>query len=525
MSRLVKLIPNFYRDSVALMQLAAQMERLAGVERAAAVMATRSNLDLLESIGLVDAGQTPHPDSVLIAMEGEDDAIEAALLSAEQNLRQAAESSTAAPGARGMAPTSLQMAMEDMPDANLALVSTPDEYAAAEAEKALRLGMNVMVFSSGMDLADEVRLKTLAGKQQRLMMGPDCGTAIIDGIPLGFANALQRGPVGVVASAGTGAQEISVVMDRAAVGVSQIVGCGARDLGDEIGAATMLQGLAALAGDASTRVIVLVAKHPSIAPARRVLAAAKRLDRPVVVNFLGLPLEDSAGGNLHVAETLEDAGRFAAALAAGQPLPPALAALPTSLARLARDGAARLSRRQRYVRGLFSGGTFCYEAQMLIERELGPVWSNAPLDPAYELPDAWQSREHTVLDLGDAAFTHGRPHPMIDLRLRLDRMDEEMMDPETAVILMDLVLGYGAHPDPAPEIAQALADARRFSTGARPEAVVVMSVCGTAGDPQDLKAQTEALRRSDVLVAPSNAAAARLAAAIVRRRHLVGEAI
>ena len=280
-----------------------------------------------------------------------------------------------------------------------------------------------------------------------------------------------------------------------------------------------------LGSDESTRVILLIAKHPSEAPARRVLAMAKRLDKPVVAGFLGLFPEDSADGNLHIVQTLEDAGRIAAALAAARPLPRPQTALPPMLARLAKNTAARLSRRQRYVRGLFSGGTFCYEAQILIERELGAVWSNAPIDPAYELPDAWHSQEHTILDLGAAAFTRGRPHPMIDLRLRLDRMYEEMLDPETAVILMDLVLGYGAHPDPAPQIAEKLAEARRLVKGASTEAAVVASICGTEGDPQGLKKQTKALRQADVLLAPSNAAAARLAAAIVRHRHLVGEAI
>lgn len=521
---IAKSIPDFYRDSVTLMQSAARLERLTGVARAAAVMATAANLDLLRSIGLIDADRTPDPNSVLIVVEGEPDAIEAALQEAEHDLRRAA-GYTAAPSAQTMTPTSLQMAMEDMPDANLALISTPGPYAAIEAEKALRLGMHVMAFSSDIGLADEARLKSLAAVRGKMLMGPDCGTAIINGVPLGFANALQRGPVGIVASSGTGAQEIAVMLDKAATGVSQVIGCGARDLCAEIDAATMLQGLAALASDESTRVIVLVAKHPSEAPARRVLDAAGQVGKPVVVAFLGLPPDAPAGGNVHAAQTLEDAGRFAAALAAAQPLPKALRALPATLSGLAEDAAARLSRRQRYLRGLFSGGTFCYEAQLVIGHDLEPVWSNAPIDQDHEIPDAWHSRDHTILDLGSPMFTRGRPHPMIDLRLRMERMNQEMQDPETAVILMDLVLGHGAHPDPAPEIAQRLADARRLVQGTRAEAIIVASICGTPNDPQNLDRQMETLRQADVLLAPSNAAAARLAVAIVRHRHRIGEAI
>lgn len=525
MTIIEKLVSNFYQDSVALMQLATRIEKLDGVRRAAAVMATQSNLDLLKSIGLVGAERKAHPNSVLIVIDGEGDAIDAALISAERDLRHITQPKTAGQSVLRIAPTSLQMATEDMPGANLALISTPGEYATAETEKALRLGMNVMVFSSDMDLADEARLKALAQQQQKIMMGPDCGTAMLNGIPLGFANVLRRGPVGIVASAGTGAQEVSVIVDRAEVGISQIIGCGARDLSDEIGAATLLQGMAALANDESTQVIVLVAKHPSAAVASRVVGAAKRLKKPVVVNFLGLTLDVPEAGNLHIAQTLEDSGRFAAALGLAQPLPPAQTALPPALQKLAKCRSAPLSRRQRYVRGLFSGGTFCYEAQMLLERELGAVWSNTPLDPTYVLSDAWQSREHTILDLGDATFTHGRPHPMIDLRLRLDRMYEEIMDPEVAVILMDLVLGYGAHPDPASGIVQKLVETLPLLKGSRPEPIIVMSVCGTPGDPQSLDNQLETLRQADVLIAPSNAAAARLATAIVQHRRLVGEAI
>ena len=522
MPRIEKTIPNFYRDSVALMQLFARIEGFSGITRATAVMATQANIDLLKEAKLVTSDVSARPNDLLIVIEGRDDAsIASALQEAEQALQQTAKAPAGAAGPAALPPSSLEMALEDMPDANFALISTPGEYAAAEAEKALHLGLNTMVFSANVTLDDEIALKRLALDKNLLMMGPDCGTAVVNGIPLGFANALQRGPVGLVASAGTGLQEVTCLLDRADIGISQALGCGARDLSEGVGGLSMLQGLAALAGDAATRVIVLVAKHPAMNVARRIGEEAKKAKKPIVLNFLGLDIAGIAGGYISVAETLEDAARIAAALALGKQVPPGPTTLDPVLADLAQKNATRLSARQKYIRGLYSGGTFCYEAQVLLANEIGPVWSNTPIDPVHALPDIWKSREHTVVDLGDEIFTRGRPHPMIDLRLRLERLAQELNDPETAVILLDVVLGYGAHPNPGTEIAKAIAVARNSSLREGHDVVFVASVCGTQGDPQHLSQQEGALRDAGVLLAPSNAAAVRLAAAIVKagRNH------
>jgi succinyl-CoA synthetase alpha subunit len=394
---------------------------------------------------------------------------------------------------------SLQMALAQTPAANLALISVPGDYAAAEAMKALRLGLHVMLFSDNVPLAEEAELKRYAKERDLLVMGPDCGTAIIDGVPLGFANAVRRGAVGVVGASGTGTQQVTSLVHRYGAGISHAIGTGGHDLHKDVGGITMLQGLKLLARDRDTRAIVLISKPPSPAVAREVIAAARRAGKPGVINFIGAP-QDSSG--LFTARTLEEAALAAVALSKGRK--PARAANPaTKLPRL------KLTPKQRYIRGLFSGGTFCYEACAL----LGEVWSNAPVDPKRTLKDVWKSREHTLIDLGDDVFTRGRPHPMIDHRLRNDRMLEEASDPQVAVILLDVVLGYGSHPDPAAEMVPTLMKIKK----SRRSPVIVASVCGTDEDPQGLERQEAALREAGVLLAESNARAARLAGAIAAK--------
>lgn len=524
MSRIEKTIQNFYRDSVALMQTSARIERLPGVVRAAAIMATPANMDLLKDAGFATGDLSAKPNDLLIIIEGDDDAIADALKEAELELQKVAEGQPDDPESAAPPPTSLEMAQEDMLDANFALISTPGEYAAAEAEKALRRGLNTMVFSANVALEDEIALKKFAVGNNLLLMGPDCGTAIVNGVPLGFANVLRRGPIGLVASAGTGLQQVTSLIDRAGIGISQALGCGARDLSEAVGGASMLQGLATLAEDDSTQVIVLIAKHPSLRVARQICEAARKVGKPVVVNFLGIEMAAGLDNALHLAGTLEDAAQMAAALARGE-RPATSNTLDPALADLAREASSRLSPRQKYIRGLFSGGTFCYEVQVLLAEQIGRVWSNTPVNPDNALSDIWTSREDTVIDLGDEVFTRGRPHPMIDQRLRLERIAQEAKDPETAVILLDVVLGYGSHPDPAAEIVSAIAAARGSSPPGQHDVIFVASVCGTPGDPQNLTQQEHALQEAGALLTPSNASAARLAAAIVRAHRSSTEVV
>jgi succinyl-CoA synthetase alpha subunit len=497
-----RLLPNLYRDSVSLMQLSAALGKLPGVEQASAVMATPANLEFLRQAGLADGDIAPRPNDLLVAVRGKSNAqLEAALAAALDSLNNQPAQSAGTGSPVEATPRSLQMALGRAPAANLALISVPGDYAAAEAMKALNLGLHVMLFSDNVALADEVALKRHAKARGLLVMGPDCGTAIIDGVPLGFANAVRRGAVGVVGASGTGTQQVTSLVHRRGAGISHAIGTGGHDLHKEVGGITMLHGLELLARDADTRAIVLISKPPSPAIARDVIAAARKAGKPVVVNFIG-STEDPSGGNLHVSRTLDEAASAAVALAKGRK-PSRISASSAKLPRL------KFKAQQRYIRGLFSGGTFCYEASAI----LGDVWSNAPVDPKRAIEDPWKSREHTLVDLGDDVFTRGRPHPMIDLRLRNDRILEEAADPQVAVILLDVVLGYGSHPDPAAEIVPVLGKIKKKSGSP----VVVASVCGTDEDPQGLERQEAALREAGVLLTESNASAARLAGAIVAK--------
>ena len=511
MASAAKLIANLYRDSVSLMQLSASLAARPGIEQASAIMATPANLALLAAAGLERGKLAPSPNDLLIAVRGGNPAdLEAALAAAVAEIEQPPAVS-AGGGPASMPARSLQMALEqspaDRPAPNLALISTPGEYAAAEAMKALRLGLNAMLFSDNVALGDEIALKRYARARGLMVMGPDCGTAIVQGIPLGFANAVRRGAIGVVGASGTGTQQVTCLVHRGGAGISQAIGTGSHDLSARVGGITMLQGIKALARDADTKVIVLVSKPPSPKVALLVLAAARRCGKPVVVNFVGAPPGSISGKNLHQADTLEQAALVAVALSRGRS--------PSSGTRKKTNlKLPRLSSRQRYVRGLFSGGTFCYEASMLLGAALGEVWSNAPVDPRMRLANVRKSRGHTLIDLGDDEFTRGRPHPMIDFRLRNERILAEARDPEVAVILLDVVLGYGAHADPAGELVPVLAKAQALARKAGGKLAVVGFVCGTEEDPQGLSKQERALRAAGMVLAGSNAQAARLAAAI-----------
>jgi succinyl-CoA synthetase alpha subunit len=399
------------------------------------------------------------------------------------------------------------MGLEAMPAANLALISTPGDYAAAEATKALRLGLNVMLFSDNVAVEDEIALKRYARAHDLIVMGPDCGTAIIGGLPLGFANVVRQGDIGIVAASGTGLQQVTCLIDRMGAGISQAIGTGGHDLSRDIGGISFLQGLQALAADATTRVIVLISKPPAPEVAAAVLAGARNAGKPVVVNFLGADLRSIAGPGLTLAKTLEDAALAAVALSKGDPQNLlALASAPFDPPPLAAG--------QRYIRGLYSGGTFCYEATLLLSETLQEVYSNTLVGRARALDDVWKSRAHTLVDLGDDVFTRGRPHPMIDHRLRDERIVGEARDPETAVILLDVVIGYGAHADPAAEIAPVVSEAIARASEAGRSLSVVGFVCGTPADPQPLARQEAMLREAGMALTQSNAQAVRLAGRI-----------
>jgi FdrA protein len=477
------------------MQLSRSVSGVPGVQDALVAMATPLNLDLAADLGFSPPGGAG-PNDLLIAIRASgEEAVERAVAELEQGLRALAAGGGAGGGLGTAAPPArTARGAARRSGANVALISVPGPHAFAEAADALEAGLNVMVFSDNVPLWQEVALKQLAEERGLLVLGPDCGTAVIGGVGLGFANALSRGRAGIVAASGTGAQQMSCLLDHAGVGVSQLIGVGGRDLSAGVGGRSALAALAALDADPATELIVVVSKPPAPDVARMIAETAEKLPTPTVTALLGRGQPDLT----------EVAGQAVARLG-GQPdgwfeLPAAGRPAPGAL------------------RGLFAGGTLCDEAMVIAAGELGPVRSNIPLEPEWALAEDLRGTGHIMIDFGDDRLTQGRPHPMIDPTLRLQRLGAEAGDPACSVVLLDVVLGYGADPDPAATLAPAIAEARAVAGQSGRELAVVVSLCGTRGDPQGFDRQAEALHDAGASVYLSNAAAARRAAALAGGR-------
>jgi FdrA protein len=447
-----------YLDSVALMRVSRRLEALAGVESAALMIGSPANKALLHGAGLLaKEGEAATPNDLIIAVRARD---ERSAVEAMQSAMAFLSESSISESSSKVKSKTLAGALESLPQANLALISVPGEFAAYEARKALERGLHVLLFSDNVALEDEVALKRFARDRGLLLMGPDCGTALIAGTPLAFANAVPRGDIGIVSASGTGLQEVSTLIARLGGGISHGIGVGGRDLDARVGALGTLAALDALERDAATRRIVLISKPPAPEVARRVLDRIRSSSKPSVVCFLGM--EESG--------TLRDAAEWAT----GKEVPslplPKLKSSPGKI-----------------VHGLFCGGTLCAEAELIFRRK--------------------GLAGHRFIDLGDDQYTRGRPHPMIEPEIRNDHVARAMADPAVGVVLVDVVLGYGAHPDPAAVLLKVL-DGKKTA---------VASVTGTEQDPQVWSRQVAMLREGGVAVAACNAFAAEIAASLVVR--------
>jgi FdrA protein len=504
-----------YYDSVSLMQAQQALRSLPGIVEAGVVMGTPANLELLREAGLDVGSASASADDLVVAVSGDTaEHVEAALSSLDGLLR---ARPAIDPIDQTYRPRTIATAARLLPGANLALISIPGRFAAGAAREAVEAGLHPMVFSNNVALEDEIRLKQTSRSRGLLCMGPDCGTAFVGGIALGFANRVRRGPIGLVAAAGTGLQEVMSTIHRLGGGVSHALGAGGRDSSEAVGGATMLDGLTLLGRDLSTTVVVLVSKPPDPGVAQRLLAHAAGVGKPVVVAFVGSVLDDEMPDPLTSVSTLEEAGILAVRLAGGAPRD--LDGEGDRWVRAAKERAAgarsRLGVSQRYLRGLFCGGTLCAETVWLLESALRPLDTNVQMGKAWPLTSPGRSRAHSVLDLGADEFTVGRLHPMLDMTLRAGRIAQEAADPEVAVLLLDIVLGEGVHPDPAGALAPAISVARTAARAAGRELAVVATVCGTDADPQNRARQVERLEAAGVLVEDTNARAAALAGAIV----------
>ena len=518
MSTSSRYYPNLYKDSVSLMTVSAQIMRVNGIDTASVVMASATNID-----NLAEAGLGPfdvRPNDLLVALSGTPEACEEALTQADDLLTQTA--STGETGEAAAQPiTSIQMAVAQDPSRNFALVSVPGDYAAAEGMKALRLGLDVMLFSDNVTVADELALKTYARDHDLMVMGPDCGTAIVNGVPLGFANVVRRGPIGVVGASGTGTQEVTVRVHQLGSGISQALGTGGHDLSEAIGGISMLHGLAALDEDPATSVIILVSKPPAAGVAAAILDAAEASAKPVVVIFLGADPSTITRHGVYGAAYLAQAADMAVALAGDQHPSGGDVAVSSEMRRRLTDAARSMAPSQQFVRGVFSGGTFCFEAQLVHAAYGVTAYSNTPTAGNHTLERITLSQDSTIIDMGDDEFTQGRPHPMIDPSLRDARIRQEVDDPTTAVVLFDVVLGYGSSLEPVAGLLGTIGTSRAAAKAAGRTVVFICYVCGTDQDPQSRKGIVAALQAAGVLVASSNAEAAAWSATVTAERKKV----
>ncbi len=462
-----------YYDSVVLMLLQRKLATLPGVDDAGVVMATPANLELLADGDLLtDEGQQANPDDLLIVVRAAKEADAEAALAQVDKLMKERRSAVA----QEFRSRSLEAAANNLPQADWVLISVPGRYAAGVAKEALDLGKHVFLYSDNVSVEDELDLKQKAVEKGLMVMGPDCGTAIINGVGLGFANHVRTGNIGLVGASGTGLQAITSYIHGLGGGISQAIGTGGRDLKEAIGGLTMLQGMDYLEADPATRVIVLVSKPPSAVVSAKLLAKAQAISKPVVVDFIGFAPPAPQIGNVFFAAGMEDCARIALDLSQGH-------SKVTQEKPTAREG---------YLRGLFSGGTLASEVLLGLQNFISPIYSNVPIREEQRIADPLNSKAHTILDLGEDIFTVGRLHPMMDNDLRIRRMRQEAGDAEVGGILLDLVLGEGSHADPASELGPVIAEIKKTHKNLD----VYVLVIGSAEDPQDKDAQITALRKT-----------------------------
>ncbi|MCD4791930.1 MAG: acyl-CoA synthetase FdrA [Bacteroidales bacterium] len=501
-----------YFDSVSLMIVSKDLNKIEGVSDSSVIMGTNENKAILKMADLyIDMFDDADDTDMLIAVGVEnEETFQNALIFIEEQLKAIRKTSD---DSSDFAPKSFDSALKLIPDANLSLISVAGKYAVNEVQKALNANLHVMLFSDNVSVEDELKMKKRAVEKGLLMMGPDCGTAIINGIPLAFANIVTKGNIGIVAASGTGLQEVSSVITNLGGGISQALGTGGRDVKKEVGGIMFIEALKALEKDEQTKVITLISKPPHPDVLQKIANEIKLLKKPVVAIFIGADEKLVKESGAIPAGNLEEAAVISVALSENKDYKQAVNELNNRKEKnngLAKELAK--NNKGKYIRGLYSGGTLCDEAQLLLKDTLGFTYSNTPLNPDYQLPDIWKSKEHTIIDLGEDEFTSGRPHPMIDYSLRNKRIVDEAEDVNTAVILLDVVLGYGSNLTPDSELVPVFEQAKKIN----PDLVIICSVTGTDKDPQNRAKIKQALEDAGAIVMNTNVEAVELAESLVR---------
>ncbi len=517
---------NLHRDSVRLLHLSEEAKKIDGVKDAAVVMGTITNKEILEKLGLLthEGRSATDSDMILAVMADSQMLIDNALKQIEEMILKP-------PPAKGRAFYSVDAALQAAPDANLAVVSIPGEHARQVVLKLLDKGLSVHLFSDHVPPEHELELKQYAEEKGLLVMGPGAGTSIIGGKAIAFANAVKKGKVGLVAAAGTGLQEASVLLSEAGLGVSEALGVGGGDVKTKIGGIMTLQSIDSLEQDPESITVVVLSKPPDTEVKKTVLDhMAKKTKKQYVTCFIGPESYDipaSLRGRVRGTKTLHAA--VVEAIRTAEPTRQAeivkrFSIPQNELMALANKISKGLSENQRYIRGLYTGGTFAYETLVILGRMVGGVYSNAPIDARMKLADSYHSVKDSIVDLGEEEFTVGRAHPMIDPTIRKMRLVEEAKDPEVAVIIMDFMLGYGSHSDPAGAMLGAIAEAKKIAEKDRRMLPILAHVCGTEQDPQPLSEQVSKLRGAGIEVFPTNALMA-IASALISRKGKIADSV
>jgi FdrA protein len=498
--------PNTYFDSVSLMSLSTKANQVEGVEQAIIAMGTEMNKGVIRNVGLMtpEVEEAKTSDLMIVVKAATDELCENAFVSINELFTKKNTST----GKSEVKYSTISSAAQSIPEANLAVISVNGAYAAREAKKALENDLHVMLFSDNVSIEEEIELKKFAHEKGLLMMGPDCGTAILGNVGLAFANAVRKGEIGIVGASGTGSQEISVRIHDFGGGITQLIGTGGRDLSEEVGGIMMLDGIKALDEDEATKVIVLVSKPPAPSVEEKILDQIKQCKKPVVVWFIGGDEEKITKAGGHFAKMSKEAALKAVLLAGADESKINKRALNIPLIEEVR---AKLTPEQKYIRGLFCGGTLCDEAMYAAMEKFDNVYSNIQKNADYLLEDNNVSKEHTFIDFGDDEFTKGKPHPMIDPSTRIERFKQEAKDPSVGVIVMDFVLGFGSHEDPVGVMLPAIIEAKQLAEQEGRHLEILGYVLGTDLDYQNFDEQVEKLIAAGVTHASSSQNAGLLA--------------
>ena len=504
---------NSYYDSVELMSLSNTITNREGVTDAIVAMATEMNKNLLNNIELATKeSKNASQNDLIIAVKAVD---KITLDNTFDFINEQLNSKKSSNQKENLKASTLKQGLEILPDANMAIISCPGKYAFYEGKKALNKGLNIMIFSDNMTISEEKELKELGIKKNLLVMGPDCGTAIINQIGLCFSNKVEKGSIGLVAASGTGLQEVSVQISRMGFGISQAIGTGGRDLHEEVGGLMMLEGIKRLDRDINTKVITLISKPPSELVQNKIIKQVKKVSKPVIICFLDGDKESIENEGMIYAPTLIQAAKKSVLAIKKDEI--IKSNITNSVISNVENEIGKLNSSQKFIKGLFCGGTLTSEALCVIREKVNLVKSNVSRNKYEKTMNPFEEEHHLLLDLGSDEFTEGKPHPMIEPNLRNQYIVQEADKKSTAVLLLDFEIGYGSHQDPVGESLDTLIEAKEIAKSNNCYLSIVAYVCGTEKDKQNLKNQEKKLRDIGVIVADSNEMASNIASMIANR--------